>query len=65
MTAVIIINVVLVAVVFTGIVATHAWAIRSGRPSVVGPQRVVRARAGHAERARAARASGAVTGVGA
>jgi len=66
MTAVIImINVALVAVVFSGIVAIHAWAIRSGRPPVVtlAPadsavvrEQVVRARAAHADRARAARA---------
>ncbi len=68
MTAVIIANVALVAIVFGGIVAMHAWAIRSGRPTVVGRERVARARAAHAEPARAARARrapGTATGLGA
>jgi hypothetical protein len=56
MTAVIIINVALVAVVFAGIVALHAWAIRSGRPAVVVRERVARDRVAHPDRARAARA---------
>lgn len=68
MIAALIINVALVAVVFTGIVGMLAWAIRSARPPVVAlapahsavvRENVMRAHAAHAahaDRARAARA---------
>jgi hypothetical protein len=65
MIAALIINVALVAVVFTGIVGMLAWAIRSGRPPVVAlapahsavvRENVMRAHAAHGDRARAARA---------
>jgi hypothetical protein len=64
MTTAIVFNVVLGLIVFSVIIAMIAWAIRTARPASVAPvpahnprvrEHAVRARAAHADRARAAR----------
>jgi hypothetical protein len=64
MTAVIAINAVLAIVVFAVIIGLKIWAVHSARPSVAAPvpahnprvrEHAARARAAHADRARAAR----------
>jgi hypothetical protein len=64
MTAVIAINALLALLVLVAIVVLKIWAIRSARPSMAAPvpahnprvrEHAVRARAAHADRARAAR----------
>jgi hypothetical protein len=71
MTAALVINIALAALVFSAIVALVAWAIRTARPSVAAPapahtprvrEHAVRARAAHADRARAARRSSSPVG---
>jgi hypothetical protein len=58
------VNIVLAAIAFVAIIVLVAWAIRTARPSVAAPapahdprvrEHAVRARAAHADRARAAR----------
>ncbi|MEO6858707.1 MAG: hypothetical protein ABI323_08985 [Solirubrobacteraceae bacterium] len=71
MTAALILNIALAAVVVGGIVGMLAWAIRSAAPAIAAPAPVqsprvrehavrARARAAHADRARAARAQRSV-----
>jgi hypothetical protein len=72
MTAVIAINAVLAFVVFAVIVGLKIWAIHSARPSVAAPvpahnprvrEHAARARAAHADRARAARSFAGAAGI--
>jgi uncharacterized iron-regulated membrane protein len=71
MTNTLAVNLVLAAVVFSAIIAIVAWAIRTARPSVAAPapvhhprvrEHALRARAAHADRARAARRTSAPVG---
>jgi hypothetical protein len=64
MTTAIAVNLALGLIVLSAIIAMIAWAIRTARPAVVAPvpahsprvrEHAVRARAAHADRARAAR----------